>query len=80
MPRWATQRVAFVRALIKQPKIVLADEPTGNLDVQSSDIVMATLVKAAQSGATVIIATHDDTVIRRADRVGRLTSQPNRPK
>ena len=66
------QRVALCRALIKQPKIVLADEPTGNLDVQSSDIVMATLVKAAQSGATVIIATHDDTVIRRADRVVSL--------
>lgn len=66
------QRVATCRALIKQPMIVLADEPTGNLDAESSGIVMGLLSKAAQSGATVIIATHDDAVIRYADRIVSL--------
>ena len=66
------QRVATCRALIKEPMIVLADEPTGNLDAESSGIVMGLLSKAAQSGAAVVIATHDDAVIRHADRVVSL--------
>ena len=66
------QRVALCRALIKQPTIVLADEPTGNLDAESSGIVMDLLGKAAQSGAAVVIATHDDAVIQYADRVVSL--------
>ena len=66
------QRVATCRALIKQPTIVLADEPTGNLDAESSGIVMGLLRDAANSGAAVIIATHDDTVIEYADRVVSL--------
>ncbi|MDE0065447.1 MAG: ABC transporter ATP-binding protein [Acidimicrobiaceae bacterium] len=66
------QRVALCRALIKQPSIVLADEPTGNLDAESSGIVMELLSNAARSGAAVIIATHDDAVIQYADRVVSL--------
>ena len=66
------QRVALCRALIKQPTIVLADEPTGNLDAESSGIVMEILGNAARSGAAVIIATHDDAVIQYADRVVSL--------
>lgn len=66
------QRVATCRALIKRPGIVLADEPTGNLDAASSEIVMGVLSNAAQSGAAVIIATHDPAVIRYADRAVSL--------
>lgn len=66
------QRVALCRALIKQPTIVLADEPTGNLDAESSGIVMELLGNAARSGAAVIIATHDDAVIQHAERVVSL--------
>lgn len=53
------QRVALCRALISDPTIVLADEPTGNLDRESSDLVWATLTGLAQDGATVVVATHD---------------------
>lgn len=66
------QRVATCRALIKQPQVVLADEPTGNLDAESSAIVMELLNEAASSGATVIVATHDDAVIQYTDRVVSL--------
>ncbi len=66
------QRVALCRALIKQPAIVLADEPTGNLDAESSGIVMELLGDAARSGSAVVIATHDDAVIQYADRVVSL--------
>ena len=61
------QRVAICRALIKQPNIVLADEPTGNLDVTSSEIVWAALEAAAVDGATVVVATHDPGLAARAD-------------
>ncbi|MCL2595452.1 MAG: ATP-binding cassette domain-containing protein [Promicromonosporaceae bacterium] len=53
------QRVALCRALLKRPAIVLADEPTGNLDSDSASVVWQMLVDAANDGACVIIATHD---------------------
>nr|WP_246247402.1 ATP-binding cassette domain-containing protein [Cellulomonas septica] len=53
------QRVALCRALVKSPTIILADEPSGNLDPASADVVWDTLRERAQSGATVIVATHD---------------------
>ncbi|GCD19307.1 lipoprotein-releasing system ATP-binding protein LolD [Cellulomonas algicola] len=53
------QRVALCRALMKSPTIILADEPSGNLDPASADVVWDTLRERAQSGATVIVATHD---------------------
>lgn len=53
------QRVALCRALVNRPRIVLADEPTGNLDDDTSDIVWQALTETAEQGATVIIATHD---------------------
>lgn len=53
------QRVALCRALIADPDIVLADEPTGNLDHASADTVWTALTDLATTGATVIVATHD---------------------
>ena len=57
------QRVAIARALINDPKIILADEPTGNLDPENSENIMTLLQESAKAGATVIMATHD-TIIR----------------
>jgi cell division transport system ATP-binding protein len=59
------QRVAVARAVVGDPKIILADEPTGNLDAASAQAVMDLLQAAYIRGATVIIATHDKTFIRR---------------
>ncbi|MBB5511582.1 ABC-type lipoprotein export system ATPase subunit [Neomicrococcus aestuarii] len=53
------QRIALCRALVKDPDIIFADEPTGNLDSESAEIVWDTLHQAADAGATVIVATHD---------------------
>jgi len=52
------QRVAIARALVSQPKLILADEPTGNLDTANGDAVMGLLTEVAAGGATVIMVTH----------------------
>jgi len=52
------QRVAIARALVSQPKLILADEPTGNLDTANGDAVMGLLTEVADSGTTVIMVTH----------------------
>jgi len=59
------QRIAFARAVVGDPKIILADEPTGNLDEVSADIILELLKKFHSRGATVIIATHDKELIRK---------------
>ncbi|HUE28370.1 MAG TPA: ABC transporter ATP-binding protein [Solirubrobacteraceae bacterium] len=56
------QRVAIARAIAKQPVIVLADEPTGNLDSRSGDEVMTLLHDLAGDGATLVLITHDDQI------------------
>jgi putative ABC transport system ATP-binding protein len=62
------QRVCIARALINDPKIVLADEPTGNLDAQNEEIVLRLLRELHQQGRTIIMVTHDPVVARMADR------------
>ncbi|HSM16293.1 MAG TPA: ATP-binding cassette domain-containing protein [Gemmatimonadales bacterium] len=67
------QRVALCRALLNHPDVILADEPTGNLDSASADVVVGALQRAAhEGGATVIIATHDSRVVALCDRVVQL--------
>jgi putative ABC transport system ATP-binding protein len=67
------QRVAIARALINDPAIVLADEPTGNLDSRTgAEIVELLLDLRAERGMTVVLATHDSQVAARCDRVVRL--------
>jgi ABC-type lipoprotein export system ATPase subunit len=61
--------VALCRALIKGPSLILADEPTGNLDAESSQLVIDGLRQSALGGATVIIASHDAGVVGACDRV-----------
>jgi putative ABC transport system ATP-binding protein len=65
------QRVAIARALVKEPKVLLADEPTGNLDEGTRDDIMALLEKLWRDhGLTLILVTHDSSVARRAQRIG----------
>jgi cell division transport system ATP-binding protein len=59
------QRIAVARAIVGDPKIILADEPTGNLDEDSADVIIDLLKKFHTRGATVIIATHDKELIRK---------------
>lgn len=66
------QRVALCRALLNDPPIVLADEPTGNLDRANADAVEAVLFAQAQAGAAVVIVTHDEDLAGRCDRRYRL--------
>src|SRR3954467_14441301 len=62
------QRVCIARALINDPAIVLADEPTGNLDAQNEEIVLRLLREFHEQGRTIVMVTHDPTVARLADR------------
>src|SRR6266581_2912663 len=74
------QRVCIARALINDPKIVLADEPTGNLDAYNQELVLTQLRDLHAQGCTIIMVTHDPVISRMADRRveihhGRLTVQ-----
>ncbi len=66
------QRVAVARAIINNPKVILADEPTGNLDTANGDDVMKNLVHLNQEGATIIMVTHSQYCAEFGDRIIRL--------
>lgn len=59
------QRVAIARALLNDPEVIVADEPTGNLDPQTTDAIITLLFEIGQKGKTVIMATHDYEMIRK---------------
>jgi putative ABC transport system ATP-binding protein len=66
------QRVAIARALVCNPSIILADEPTGNLDSKTGDEIMGILDELHKSGQTIILVTHEDYIAEHAHRVVRL--------
>lgn len=66
------QRVAIARALINHPPIILADEPTGNLDSQSSGQIMDILTELSAEGSTLLLVTHDLAVAKRAQRIVQM--------
>jgi putative ABC transport system ATP-binding protein len=66
------QRVAIARALINEPAILLADEPTGNLDSRTSEEILALFADLHKSGQTIILVTHEPDVARNAKRVVRM--------
>ncbi|AXX94285.1 ABC transporter ATP-binding protein [Arcobacter ellisii] len=63
------QRVAIARALINKPKVIIADEPTGNLDSKNSLNVFEILKKLSESGTTIIVATHDKELAKFANKI-----------
>ncbi len=66
------QRVAIARALVNNPSIILADEPTGNLDSKSGHEIMGILDNLHSKGNTIILVTHEDVIAKRAKRIIRL--------
>lgn len=68
------QRVAIARAMITGPKLLLADEPTGNLDPDATKNILELLLKCRTDGMTVLLITHDMSVAQQADHVLRISA------
>lgn len=66
------QRVAVARALVNRPSIILADEPTGNLDSKTSEEIMALLEEIHKNGNTIIVVTHEEEIAAHAKRIIRM--------
>jgi putative ABC transport system ATP-binding protein len=66
------QRVAVARALVNNPSIILADEPTGNLDTKTSHEIMALLDEIHRNGNTIVLVTHEEDIAKHAKRIIRL--------
>jgi putative ABC transport system ATP-binding protein len=66
------QRVAVARALVNRPSILLADEPTGNLDSRTGDDIMSLFEQLSRRGNTIILVTHEESVARHARRILRI--------
>lgn len=66
------RRVSIARALMNQPKLLIADEPTGDLDQESTDIVMQLLRSQADNGTAILMVTHDPDALEYADKVHRM--------
>jgi putative ABC transport system ATP-binding protein len=66
------QRVAVARALVNKPSIILADEPTGNLDTKTGDEIMGLFELLYEKGNTIILVTHEEYIAEHANRIIRL--------
>ena len=66
------RRMSIVRALINEPKIIIADEPTGDLDDETTEMVLEMLKRFAKEGAGVLMVTHESSALKYADQIFRM--------
>lgn len=66
------QRTAIARALVNEPELILADEPTGALDGENTSIILNTFLKIKEMGVAIVIVTHDEDVAKKCDRIVRI--------